>query len=284
MRQCAAKGSSKVGQVVKSSAQVAFHKEFTVPDPVPPGKSPDCASDAAEPAIDDQRRFWNAWNAQARAPSELNQWTLSRAAAILHMLESVRLERPRILDLGCGTGWFSEKLAAYGPVTGVDLSDEVIAEARRRAPQIEYIAADFFEAPLPDRAFDLVVSQDVVAHVIDQPGYIALAARALKRGGYLMITTTNRFVVERMDLPPQPPAHIERWLTMRSLRKLIRPHFAILRAASVMPVGSGGILRLINSPRLESLLAPVISPARLAAAKERLGLGYNLVVLARKRA
>jgi len=256
----------------------------TVQNPVPPGKSPDRASGAGEPAIDEQRLFWNAWNAEARAPSGLNQWTLLRAAAILRMLESVRLERPRILDFGCGTGWFSEKLSMYGPVTGIDLSDEVIAEARRRAPHIEYIAADFFEAKLPDRDFDLVVSQDVVAHVTDQPGYIALAARVLKRGGHLVITTTNRFVVERMDLPSQPPAHIERWLTMRYLRKLIRPHFEILRTATVMPAGSKGVLRLINSPRLESLLSPVISPARLSAAKERLGLGYNLVMLARKRA
>jgi SAM-dependent methyltransferase len=168
-------------------------------------------------------------------------------------------------------------------VTGIDLSDEAVAAARRRAPHIEYIAANLFEAPLPDAQFDVVISQDVVAHVIDQPGYVALAARVLKPNGHLIITTTNRFVIKRMDLPPQPPEHIERWLNMRSLCRLLRPHFAILSKTTLMPIGSRGVLRPINSPRIESLLARVISPAALTAAKERLGLGYNLIALGRKR-
>jgi 2-polyprenyl-3-methyl-5-hydroxy-6-metoxy-1,4-benzoquinol methylase len=264
--------------------QANYEAQGLMPDPVPSGKPQNHAPYAAEPAIDEQRLFWNAWNAQARSPLELNQWTRLRAAAILRLVTSLPLERPRILDFGCGTGWFSEQLAAHGRVTGIDLSDAVIAEARRRASHIEFIAADLFEAQLPDAAFDLVVSQDVVAHVTDQSGYIARAAQALKQGGYLVITTTNRFVVERMDLPPQPSAHIERWLSMRSFRRLISPHFEILRTATVMPTGSRGVLRLINSSKLASMLSPAISPAKLDAVKERLGLGYNLVMLARKRA
>ena len=199
------------------------------------------------------------------------------------MLDSLALEGPRIMDLGCGTGWLSERLAERGRVTAIDLSDECIAEAHRRAPHIEYIAGNLFEAPLPPGHFDVVVSQDVVAHVVDQPAYVAVAARLLRPEGHLIITTTNRFVVKRMDLPVQPAEHIERWLTMRALRRLLRPHFMVLQSTSVMPMGSRGALRLINAPQLESVLAPWVSPARLTAFKERLGLGYNLVALARKR-
>jgi 2-polyprenyl-3-methyl-5-hydroxy-6-metoxy-1,4-benzoquinol methylase len=248
-----------------------------------PQKAANRGSSVGEPPIEDQRRFWNRWNLDARCPDHLNQWTVLRGDAILRMLSSLALQQPRIIDLGCGTGWLTEKLAAYGAVTGVDLSDEAVAEARRRAPHVAYIAANFFEVPLPEAQFDVVISQDVLAHVADQRGYVALAARLLKPGGHMIVTTTNRFVVERMDLPPQPPEHIERWLTMGSFRKLLETHFAVLRTTTVMPAGSKGVLRVINSPKLEAILKPLIAPAALAAAKERLGLGYNLVALARKR-
>ena len=206
-----------------------------------------------------------------------------RGNAILRELEALRLERPRILDLGCGTGWLTERLAAFGEATGIDLSDAVIAEARRRCPNIEYLSGDLYKTPLPEPRFDLVVSQDVLAHVADQPGYVAIAARALKPGGYLIITSTNRFVVTRMDLPPQPPEHLECWLDMRSFRRLLGRHLDIVRTTTLMPAGSRGVLRLVNSRRLESLLRPLVSAERLNAVKERLGFGYNMIAVARKR-
>lgn len=236
-----------------------------------------------EPTLEGQREFWNKWNAARRDPAHLVDWAVIRGKAILRAVDSLRLDRPAILDLGCGTGWLTEKLAEYGQATGIDLSDAVLERARERCPQIQYIAGDLFETRLPQEHFDLVVSQDVVAHVLDQPGYIAIAAGALKPGGYLVITSTNRFVVTRMNLPPQPPEHIEHWLDMRSFRRLLRSHFDIIRTTTVMPIGSQGVLRLINSGRLQSLLRPLVSPQGLAAAKERLGLGYNMIAVARKR-
>ena len=91
------------------------------------------------------------------------------------------------------------RAATPGELTGIDLSDECIEQAHRRAPHIEYIAGDLFTTPLPQGHFDVVVSQDVVAHVVDQTSYIALAAGLLQPGGHLIISTTNRHVAERMD-------------------------------------------------------------------------------------
>lgn len=242
--------------------------------------APDSTPPYEGPSIDDQRRFWDTWNVRARSPEQLNEWTRLRGAAILGMLERLALERPRIIDLGCGTGWLTEKLAAYGPVTGIDLGDECIEQARRRAPHIEYIAGDLFTTPLPQGHFDVVVSQDVVAHVVDPARYIALAAGLLQPGGHLIVSTTNRHVAERMDLSSQPPKHIARWLTMRSLRRLLRTHFTVVRAAIVMPTGTQGALRMVNSARLQSMQAPWISRARQVALKEKL-VDDDLIALAR---
>jgi 2-polyprenyl-3-methyl-5-hydroxy-6-metoxy-1,4-benzoquinol methylase len=234
------------------------------------------------PPLDAQRKFWNRWNAEARSPDRLNDWARLRGDAILALLRSLQLDSPRILDLGCGSGWLTEQLSAFGPATGIDLSDECIAKARVRAPHIDYMAGNMFEAPLPLGHFDVVVSQDVVAHLVDQPGFVKLAARLLKPGGHLIITSTNRFVVRRMRLPSQPPEHIERWLGPGSLRRLLKTEFVVERLFTVMPIGNRGLLRFVNSKRLESLLTPLVSPERLKAAKERAGLGYNIIALARK--
>ena len=238
-----------------------------------------------EPSISRQKQFWETWNATMRDPEHLNEWSLRRGEVILNFFQSLGLRNPEVLDFGCGTGWLSERLASFGPVTGVDLAESAVATARTRCPKCTFIAGDFFKIPLPENRFDVVVSQEVVAHVPDQPAYIERAARLLKAGGHLIITTPNKFVIERSDVfPPQPPEHLEKWLTMGRLRRLIDPHFRVLRSTSILPMGNRGILRITNSTKLNAGLALFMSGRGVERLKERLGLGYTLILLAQKRA
>jgi 2-polyprenyl-3-methyl-5-hydroxy-6-metoxy-1,4-benzoquinol methylase len=235
------------------------------------------------PTISEQRLFWETWNATMRNPDHLNEWCKRRAEAVLLVLQSLDLDRPRILDFGCGTGWFSAMLATCGPTTAVDLADTVIAGARARFDTVTFLAGDILRMALPAKAFDVVVSQEVIAHVPDQVAYLERAEDVLKPRGYLILTTPNKFVIDRGDFPRQPPEHIERWLTKPALKRLLRPHFRVLRSTTILPMGHGGILRVVNSHKLAAVLTRLISPKRLDAFKERLGLGYTLVVLAQTR-
>ena len=62
-----------------------------------------------------------------------------------------------VLDAGCGTGRVAIELARHGiEVVGVDVDPSMIAEARRRAPELEFLEADLAELDLA-RSFDLVV-------------------------------------------------------------------------------------------------------------------------------
>ena len=239
-------------------------------------------SNASNPNITDQQRFWETWNTQMRDPDHLNDWCTRRAETILKLLQSLNLDQPKILDLGCGTGWLSELLANFGPTTGVDLAESVIDEAKSRAPQVTFMAGDIFQMPLPTNHFDVVVSQEVIAHVADQDAYLDLAARVLIPGGNLIITTPNKFIIERGDFTAQPPEHIERWLTMRQLKRLLRPRFQLLRSMSILPMGRRGILRLINSHKLNAILELFTTQRQLESLKERVGLGYTLIALAKK--
>lgn len=92
------------------------------------------------------------------------------------------------LDLGCGIGRWSRKLARRGArVTGVDLAQSMIDEARRRSAghDIDYRVADLRTLDL-GRTFDLVLSVTVLQHILDDAEFARAAhsvARHLAPGG-----------------------------------------------------------------------------------------------------
>jgi len=239
------------------------------------------------PSIDDQRQFWNRHWQQWQERKVLNGWTERRALEILKLIHGLSLSQPRMLDFGCGLGWFTERLADLGEAHGIDLSPEGIAVAQSRHPEIKYLAGSVYEAPLPKNYFDVVISQEVIAHVEDQPKYVARAAEVLKTGGYFIVTTGNKFVMDRLGevgWHAYPPEHIERELSRGQLRKLLAPYFRPLKAFTILPHGSRGILRIVNSYRLNSLAGKVISEKKIDEWKERAGFGWQMVFLAQKKA
>jgi ubiquinone/menaquinone biosynthesis C-methylase UbiE len=98
------------------------------------------------------------------------------------------------LDLGCGTGRHSIWLAAAGAtVTGVDFSEGMLAEARRKpgAEAVRFVAHDLHR-PLPFAAeFDLVVSGLVLEHLREVDGFFAEARRVLKPGGRAVVSAMH---------------------------------------------------------------------------------------------
>jgi 2-polyprenyl-3-methyl-5-hydroxy-6-metoxy-1,4-benzoquinol methylase len=236
------------------------------------------------PTLQLQKEHWKFWNFRPRHPYEDDLLRpIRRGDKILDYLRSLPLERPTLLDMGCGMGWFANRIAEFGPTTGIDLSDEAIALAKSKFPQVTFIAGDVFEMELPEEHFDVVVSQEVIAHVPDQSGYLERAARVLKPGGYLIVTTPNPFVHFRNHWAPIPPGHIEQWLSRGALRRLLHPRFRVLRTTTAVPLGHRGILRLVNSIKLNQVAELLFSTERVEAVKEWAGLGWTQIVLAQKR-
>jgi SAM-dependent methyltransferase len=235
--------------------------------------------------LDIQRKFWNEWDAKYLQDTTIGEDGLRRGEAALSLLRSCSLQRPQILEFGCGNGWLAEKLAAFGPVTGVDIADRAIAEARRRVPSGTFHAGDALSLDLPVETFDVVVTLEMFAQVPNQSRFIEVMARGLKKGGYLILVTQNRTVyMRRRDIAPLAEGQIRRWVTMRRLRNEVQAHFDILKASTMRPAGDRGFLRIVNSARLNGLASKVIPRPLLERFKERCGLGQTLIVLARKRA
>lgn len=100
-----------------------------------------------------------------------------------------RLEPATVLDAGCGTGRVAIELAARGiDVVGSDIDGEMLAQAREKAPELEWVQSDLAALDL-DRAFDVVVmAGNVVLFVAPdtEAACVAGAARHVGPGGRLV--------------------------------------------------------------------------------------------------
>lgn len=240
-----------------------------------------------EPSLNLQTDFWNRWNTEAREQQPIDPVSLRRAAFVLERLPGMLQTgaQASILEIGCGTGWLCEQLGAFGSVTGIDLADAVIQRARVRMPQARFLAGDFATAPFAPASFDAVVTLETIAHVSDHAAFVARILEILRPGGVLLLTTQNRFVQERRsNAMRQQPGQLRDWLTMRRLRALVRPHFEIVEATTLVPGGDRGVLRLVGSYKLNRLAQLFVSEATVTRWKERLGFGQTLVLAARKPA
>jgi 2-polyprenyl-3-methyl-5-hydroxy-6-metoxy-1,4-benzoquinol methylase len=235
------------------------------------------------PSIEQQREYWNTWNTQYRE-GKIDAVSAKRAEAVFRLLDSLNLEKPRIIELGCGSGWLAADLSQRGPVTAIDVADEVIARAKERWPHIEFLAGDLFAMDLRHHHYDVVVTLETIAQVEDQPGFVKLAADLLVPDGHLILTVQNKYVFERMEgVSRSRPGHIRRWLTMGGLKNLLHPHFHVLQTYTVAPEGHLGLLRFVNSYRLDQMFRSLGLSSQLETLKCRLGFGQALVALARKR-
>ena len=100
----------------------------------------------------------------------------------------------RLLDAGCGTGEDALALvglvAPGGRVTGVDLSEEMVAEARKRCGDaggaLEFLAADLRETGLPRDTFDGCRVERTLQHLADPGRAVAELARVTRPGGWVV--------------------------------------------------------------------------------------------------
>lgn len=98
----------------------------------------------------------------------------------------------RIVDLGCGFGWFSRYAAGEGAesVLGLDLSENMIARARAEtaAPAVAYAIADLDHLDLPTGAFDFAYSSLAFHYIADFDRLVRTVHAALVPGSSFVFT------------------------------------------------------------------------------------------------
>jgi SAM-dependent methyltransferase len=117
-------------------------------------------------------------------------WYTGRRKILARFIEDicrrVTDRRPRILDVGCGTGANLLMLSQYGDAEGVDVSEDALAFCRERGLANVKLGAGE-KLPYDDATFDLVTALDVVEHMDDDLAGLREMRRVLRPGGRVLL-------------------------------------------------------------------------------------------------
>jgi 2-polyprenyl-3-methyl-5-hydroxy-6-metoxy-1,4-benzoquinol methylase len=108
----------------------------------------------------------------------------------------------RVLDVGCGEGWFTGALMRAGrEAIGVDVAEEPLRRARERERGLDLRLVPAEGAwPLEDVSFDAVWAGEVIEHVADTAGWLSEVRRVLRSGGALVLSTPAHEPLARLAL------------------------------------------------------------------------------------
>ena len=199
--------------------------------------------------------------------------------------------RERILDVGCGTGFYAKAILDAGAaVTATELSERYLEQAERYVGDGAAFAIEDAQAlSFPDESFDKVLMTEVVEHVPDPREAVREARRVLRPDGLLVVTTPSRlsplnlaYGLKRRVRGYGFNEHLHEF-TVSGFRELVASELELERlefANFLLPYPLDG-------------LAVRLSPAgvsRLAAAERALTrapllrtLGWTMIARARKR-
>ncbi len=153
--------------------------------------------------IYDNEQFFDAYGRLERSVHGLAgapEWPALRA-----LLPEMRGRR--VLDLGCGYGWFCRWARDQGAarVLGIDVSDRMLARAREasgdaeRDATIDYVRADLEEVELPPAAFDIGYSSLAFHYLTNLPRLIARVHAALTPGGRCVFSVEHPVVTASLQ-------------------------------------------------------------------------------------
>ncbi len=113
--------------------------------------------------------------------------TFTQDYRLRSLIESVALEKGRLLDIGCGGGMIAESLPYYypeGAIYGCDVSKTAIVYAKKLGSgKVKYARIKDKRFPYKDNFFDVCICLDVLEHVPDVDYFLKEVKRVLKKNG-----------------------------------------------------------------------------------------------------
>jgi SAM-dependent methyltransferase len=168
----------------------------------------------------------------------------------------------RVVDAACGEGYGTALLASQAShATGVDISPEVVAAARRRYGEranVAYECARCEATGLPDGSADVFVSFETIEHLPDPEALVAEAARVLGPAGVFLVSTPNKRVYSEERNYRNP--HHTRELERDEFERLLASRFERVSVfaqrvdsySAIWPAGGpGSQVTLLNAPKAD---------------------------------
>lgn len=142
----------------------------------------------------DKRRVATSFSKAAPSYDSVAQLQRAVGEQLLHHLGALNLDQPeRVLDLGCGTGYISERLGqrlAPGQLLGLDIAEGMLQFARaERAYPALWLCGDAEDMPLADASVDVIFSSLSVQWCEHLSSLFSELYRVLKPGGQVLFST-----------------------------------------------------------------------------------------------
>lgn len=128
--------------------------------------------------------------------------THSHSYIASHVLEMLKeIEPSRVIDLGCGNGSLTARIAEMHDAVGVDASLSGIAIARAKYPKAKFFVKSVYDDLQSDLGtFDAAVSTEVIEHLYSPRTFLRTAGNLLSENGYLILTTPYHGYLKNLAL------------------------------------------------------------------------------------
>lgn len=177
-----------------------------------------------------------------------------------------KIKPETVLDAGCGEGMMIEKLAKKNVVGlppssryssglrrgkggfegekinffGIDMSEEAIIEAKKRAAFAKLQVGSVYTLPFPENFFDLVLCSEVLEHLIDPEKALVELGRVSKK--YLLLSVPNEpwfrissFLSGKyLKTFGNHPEHVQNW-SKKEFVKMVGKYFKVLEVETSFP-------------------------------------------------
>lgn len=207
----------------------------------------------------------------------------SKEEYVLHLIHTVAYEQAaklsrnkNVLDLGCNTGYGTKIVSNYcNEIIGVDVSPKAISTARKLYGEsgMKFCLIDGNRLPFKDNKFDLIISFQVIEHIVNLKKYIFELKRVFSPHGVALFTTPNSLHRLYPGMKPWNPFHVREY-SPTELNGLLSGYFLKV-----------GIYGLFAEPALYSIEFNRIMMARENAMKrieDAYSLKYSLRAKAKK--
>lgn len=161
---------------------------------------------------------------------------------IIKTLTNFGIEGKKCLDIGSGSGRWLQFLKMHDPffLASIDISEEAIKRARRVCDKAATCNVEHENLPFEEVSFDLIVSFEVIEHLVCPQNYLKEIIRVAKNGTLVMISAPNVASLNSrlrllLGIPPvamtSDPTHVSVY-THRTLKKLLK---SMGQSAEVIP-------------------------------------------------
>ena len=187
------------------------------------------------------------------------------------MLSKYITEGMKVLELGCGTGYFTKELInTNAEIKAIDISPDLIEIAKHeiKATNIEFIIANAYDLIFEDNTFDSIVGSSVLHH-LEINKSINECFRVLKPGGYFVFTEPNMinpqiaiqknipWIKRKLGDSPDETAFM-RWTLAKKLEKAGFKEVNILPFDFLHPKTPKGFIKSIEKISAKCEALPII--------------------------